>query len=414
MHKRLVIAVALAAEALTASVGAQEWTRFRGPNGGGLGQATNLPTRWSSRQITWQAPLPGVGHSSPVNWGGRLFVTAADRDTDRLSMVCLDAETGQARWQHAFPAPHHVLHRNNTFATSTSATDPQHVYVLRIEAGDMRLSALTHAGRSAWEYNAGRFVTEHGLGTSPIVYDGRVVFAKDHDQVGEIIALEADTGRLLWRTPRRPGRADYSVPCVFQPDRPDARLIFNSQEDGVCAVDPASGRIVWQSGTVLRMRSVSSSIVAEGLLFSSCGSGGGGNYAVALRPPERGGEGPEVAYEMRKSAPYVPTPLALGRLVFMWSDGGIVTCLRAATGEEVWQERVGGNYFSSPVAADGKVFNVSTAGELNVLEAGEQYHFLGRTPLGEPCHATPAIVRGRLYVRTLSRVFCLGPASGRD
>ena len=133
---------------------------------------------------------------------------------------------------------------------------------------------------------------------------------------------------------------------------------------------------------------------------------------MALRPPARVGEKPALAYEVRRSAPYVPTPLALGPLVFLWSDAGVVTCVRAETGEAVWQERVGGNFFSSPVCADGKLINVSTSGEVVVLAAGDKYELLGRTPLGEMSHATPAIALGRLFIRTLQHVVCVKGGAG--
>lgn len=392
---------------VSATVGAQEWSRFRGSNGTGVGLATNLPSRWVERDLRWKAPLEGPGHSSPVLWGTRLFVTAADEGRGHFSVVCLDADDGRRLWQRDFPVPHYTLHRNNTLATSTPATDVERVYVPRVEGRTLVLTALTHGGEPAWEFPAGRFTTEHGLGLSPIVHEGRVVFSKDHDEAGQIFALDPATGRRLWETPRSAGRADYSVPFVFRAQNGPEWLIFNTQEDGISAVEAATGKLAWRSDQVLRMRSVSSPIAAAGLLFSSCGSGGGGNYLVALRPPARPGAKPEVAYEVRRSAPYVPTPLSLGALAFLWSDAGVVTCVRAETGETVWQERVGGNYFSSPVSADGKLINVSTTGEVVVLGVGDQFVLLGRTPLGEASHATPAIALGRVFFRTLEHVICV-------
>jgi outer membrane protein assembly factor BamB len=390
---------------------AQEWTRFRGPNGTGLGLATNLPARWAEADLRWKATLPGAGHSSPVLWGETVFVTGADVNADKLVVAALDTTDGHLRWRRDFPVANPPLHRNNSFATATPAVDERRLFVPRDEDGDLVLTALTHAnGSPAWEFNAGELVTEHGLGHSPIVHDGRVILAHDHDEAGRIVALDAATGRLLWETPRRPGRADYSVPALSEATGRDAWLIFNSQEDGICAVHPADGRVVWRSPPVLTMRSVSSPIAAAGLLFSSCGSGGGGNYVVALRPPTAPGSLPTIAYQVRKSAPYVPTPLALGELLFLWSDGGIVTCVRAASGAQLWQERVGGNYFGSPICADGKLINLSTTGEVVVLAAGEKYELLGRNALGEGGHATPAVAHGCLFIRTLGHLVCVGPA----
>jgi outer membrane protein assembly factor BamB len=185
-------------------------------------------------------------------------------------------------------------------------------------------------------------------------------------------------------------------------------MVFNSQEDGVAALDPQDGHRAWQLDRVLDKRSVSSPVIAGGIVTASCGSGAGGNYVVALRPPQSPGAAPTVAYEIRRSAPYVPTPLALGDLLFLWSDGGIVTCVDAATGREHWQQRVRGNYFSSPVCADGKLYGVSTTGEVVVLAASKEFKELGRSALGETSHATPAIAGGRIYFRSLSQLLVVG------
>ena len=388
---------------------AQEWTRFRGPNGTGLGLATNLPAQWTDADYRWKVKLPGAGHSSPVLWGDRLFVTGADAAADQFVLVCLNADTGQQVWQRDFPLPAYHIHANNTLATATPATDENHVYVSRVAGKDLLLTALNHDGSPAWEFNLGPIRTEHGQGHSPIVHAGRVILAKDHDLPGRIVALDAATGRLLWETPRRGGHADYSTPCVVPAKAGAEWLIFNTREDGIAAVDAATGKVAWQAPGVLSLRSVSSPVAVAGLLISSCGSGAGGNYVVALRPPAQPGEKPAIAWQIRKSAPYVPTSLALGELLFLWSEGGIVTCVRAATGEAVWQERVGGNYFSSPVCADGKLINLSTTGEVVVLAASDKYTLLGRNALGEGGHATPAVARGCLFVRTLNHLVCVGP-----
>ena len=390
----------------------QEWTRFRGPNGTGLGNATNLPARWTAADYQWKLRLPGSGHSSPVLWGERLFVTCADAAAGRWRLVCVNAAHGSVAWQKDFPLPSHALHRNNTYATATAAVDDQRVYVPRLDGKELHLLALTHTGTPAWEFNAGPFQTEHGLAHSPIRQGNLLIVADDHDLAGRILALDAASGRLVWEVPRSAGRADYSTPCLYQPEGAAPVLIFNTGEDGVSAVDPKNGELVWSAARPLSLRSISSPVIAGGLLFSSCGSGGGGNYVVALRPPAQPGGKAEVAYELRKSAPYVPTPLALGPLLFLWSDGGIVTCAESATGKTLWQERVGGDYLSSPVCADGKLYGVSVTGEVVVLAADRQFQELGRSSLGAPAEATPAVANGHLYFRSLNELLSLGPKTG--
>jgi outer membrane protein assembly factor BamB len=143
------------------------------------------------------------------------------------------------------------------------------------------------------------------------------------------------------------------------------------------------------------------------LIVGACGSGEGVNYLIAVRP---GGPGkkPEVAYTIRKSAHYVPTSVCVGDRLFLWSDGGIVSCVQAASGEVKWQERIGGNYFSSPLWVDGRLFCVSTKGEVVVVEASEQFQVLARNPLGEVTHSTPAVAGGRMYIHTTKSLISVG------
>ena len=399
------IGTALFALILVPAASAQEWTRFRGPNGSGLGLATNLPARWDG--YLWRTKLSGTGHSSPVLWGERLYVTSADRKAARLTLHCLRASDGAMVWEKEFALPQHGLHANNTFASATPATNGRGVYLPRVENGRLLLTALTHLGEAAWEFNAGAFKTEHGLGHSPITYSNLVVFSDDQDLPGRILALDQESGSKVWESPRRAGRSDYSTPCVFERAGKGPWFIFNTHEDGICAVNATDGRQAWTAEGILTMRSVSSPIVASGLVIGSCGSGGGGNYVVALRPAEGEGAKPATAYEVRRSAPYVVTPIAVRGLLFLWSDGGIVTCALAATGQIIWQERVGGNFFASPVYADEKLYCVSTAGEVVVLAAAKEFKELGRVSLGSKSHATPAVANGRIYFRTVDEVLAI-------
>ena len=387
---------------------AQEWPRFRGPNGSGVGLAADLPARWTERDAVWRAELPGSGHSSPVLWGNRLFVTSADAGSGQLTLSCLNASDGFILWRQEFPFSTYTLHANNNFAAATPAADAQHVYVPHLFNGDLILEASTHEGAPAWKFDAGSFKTEHGLGHSPVVVGDLVILVDDQDLPGNVFALDTKTGRLAWKSPRNPGRADYSTPCVLNSGG-EPCLILNSHEDGVCALRLRDGSLAWSSAAALDKRSVSSPTLAAGLVIASCGSGGGGNYVIALRPPSSSAPQPATAYQVRRAAPYVPSALALGDLLFLWSDGGIVTCLEAATGTQFWQERVGGNYFSSPVSADGKIYNTSTSGEVVVLAASKEFRELGRSQLGEATHATAAIANGRIYFRTLRHVIAIGP-----
>jgi outer membrane protein assembly factor BamB len=150
--------------------------------------------------------------------------------------------------------------------------------------------------------------------------------------------------------------------------------------------------------------------MAAGLTFASCGSGGGGNYAIAVQPPASGSGKAEVKYDIRKSMPYVPTPIAYGGRVFLWSDAGVVTCIDPATGEQKWQERAGGNTFSSPVCVNGRIYGTSDTGKVTVIAAADTFQVLGSSELGELSRATPAVANGKIYFRTVGHLISLGGA----
>ena len=226
-----------------------------------------------------------------------------------------------------------------------------------------------------------------------------------------MVAVDAKSGKTLWQTPRRSAVVAYATPCVYEPKNGKTALIFTSQGEGIYGVDPNNGKVLWDYEKAFDKRCVSSPFMAGDIVLGSCGSGGGGNFVTAIKPGDAvSGRPTELAYQIKKSAPYVPTGVAVGDRIWLWSDGGIVTCLDAATGAIRYQERVGGNYFGSPLWVDGRLFCVSTSGELVVLEASDKFNVLHRYALGELCHSTPAVALGRMFIRTEKHLFSLGGA----
>ncbi len=398
---------------------AQGWTRFRGPNGSGIVEdGSTIPVRWTLEDFNWRVALPGGGHSSPVFWGDKIFLTCADdlRTAERI-VVCLSVKDGRTLWERHFPSRIHRKHRFNSYASSTPAVDAKRVYVCWSTPEEYLVLALDHQGQEVWRRNLGPFVSQHSSGTSPIVFEDMVVLANDQDAEGGgrsfVVALDAATGQVRWRLDRRSTRVAYSTPCVYH--GPDGRpqLIFNSQSHGIYAVDPSSGSLLWELSQVggrplFNKRSVSSPIIARGLIFGSCGSGGGGNYAVAVRPPQSPGDQPQLVFKIDRAAPYVPTPVAKDDLVFLWSDRGIVTCVEVPSGKVVWRRRVGGNFFGSPIRVADRLYCISTDGTVVVLRASRRFELLARNPAGEMSHATAAVHQGVLYLRTYSHLIALG------
>ena len=399
---------------------AQEWTRFRGPNGTGVSHAQTVPARITDADINWKVELPGTGHSSPVLWSDHIFLTSTGDKSGGISVLCLSAEDGKLTWRRDFPLTPFARHQFNSFASSTPAVDAERIYVVWNEPEHFFLTALDHLGKTIWQRDFGPFVSQHGCGISPIVYRDRVIlgnfqddqkFVKDSPHSGEsfIVAVDPRTGKTLWQTPRRSAVVAYSTPCVLEPKSGKPAIIFDSQADGISALDPSTGKVLWEYGQAFDKRCVSSPLIAGNLILGSCGSGGGGNFVTAVRAgdPARDKK-PELAYQMKKSAPYVTTGIVMGDLVWLWSDSGIVTCLHAPTGEIRYQERVGGNYFGSPVWVDRRLFCVSTAGEIVALEASDKFNVLHRYALNELCHSTPAVALGRLFVRTEKHLWSIG------
>ncbi|MBM3878083.1 MAG: hypothetical protein FJ386_15455 [Verrucomicrobia bacterium] len=416
----LVLAAVLAVSAAGSS--AQEWTRFHGPNGTGISHAKTIPTKIGDADVNWKVELPGVGHSSPVLWGEKIFVTTTGDKAGGFSVVCLNARDGKQLWKKDYPLEAFRRHNFNHFASSTPAVDAERVYVSWNQPDHFYLAALDHTGNEKWKRDLGPFVSQHACGISPIVHNGRVILGNEQDDIkadkaharsGEsfITALDAKSGSTVWQTPRKSVVVAYSTPCVYTPKGGKPALIFNSQGHGIYAVNPDNGRVLWEFEKAFTMRSVSSPLIAGDIIYGSCGSGAGGNYVTAVRAGDAAAKrAPELAYTMKAPAPYVPTGIVVGDLVWLWSDSGFLTCLHAPTGQVRFQERASTDIFGSPVWVDGRLFCVTRTGDLVVVEAGDKFNPLHTYKLGELCHSTPAVALGRMFIRTEKRLWSLGGA----
>jgi outer membrane protein assembly factor BamB len=258
MKALLVTILVATAVADFASCGsAQEWTRFRGPNGTGISHAKTIPTKITDADIHWKVELPGTGHSSPVLWDDRTFLTSTGDKSGGIFVLCLSAKDGKLIWRRDFPFTPFSRHQFNSFASSTPAVDAERLYVVWNEPEHYLLAALDHSGKTVWQRDLGPFVSQHGCGISPIVYRNRVIlgnfqddqrFVKDSPRSGEsfVVAVDAKTGKTLWQTPRHNAVVAYSTPCVFEPKGGKSALIFNSQGDGISALDADTGEVLWE------------------------------------------------------------------------------------------------------------------------------------------------------------------------
>ncbi len=393
---------------LQAGLKAQEWTRFRGPNGTGRSSATSIPLRWKESDYNWKVKIPGEGHSQPVLWGEKIFLTSAEEKGARRLVLCLRVSDGGEEWLNRYDSETHKKNPRNSYASNTPAVDSERVYVAFSTPASFILFALDHKGKEIWRRDFGPFQAMHGSANSPIVFQDLVILG--NDQAGEsfLIAVDRKTGETKWKTPRESAKAAYGTPCVYKESSGREALLFTSQAHGISSIDALTGKVNWEA-RVFDKRTVSSPLLAGGLVFGTCGSGGGGNYLVAVKT---GGEGDvtesHVAYKLTRAIPYVPTSVAHEDLIFLWGDRGVVTCVEIPTGTIIWQERVGGEYSGSPVGIGDRIYAISDEGEVVVLSAGREYNVLARNPLGEGSRCTPAIAGGKMYLRTYRHLISVG------
>jgi outer membrane protein assembly factor BamB len=399
---------------LSLSASAQEWTRFRGPNGTGIGRMTGLRAQLSESDYAWSVKLDGIGHASPVLWGEKLFLAIAAVDGSKRRIECYDAAEGRKLWEWAAPFEEHHLHKFNTFASATPTVDEQRVYVAWGSGDKTQAAALDHEGKLLWQREWPDFASDHGFGASPILVEGVLVLHTDSLELkkSRIIGLDPATGESLWERERvTEGEEEkhitaYSTPATVTVEG-RTMIVVVQTNDGWKGLDPKTGEVLWGFDGEYTQRSVGSVAVGGGLVVATFGSGSQGRDGVALRPKAQGE--PDVAYKLGLSdgLGYVPTPLFHEGKLYFWVDSGILTCIDATTGQGIYRERVGGNFFASPIVADGKILGLSREGELVAIRPGETFEILGRSSIGDGASATPAVANNRLYLRTDTHLICV-------
>ena len=386
---------------------AEPWSRWRGSDGAGQGGDAVFPREWTAADWAWTADLPGRGNASPVVRDGRIFTASADEAAGMRFVTCHDLVTGRLAWQREIPGPIDRHHAQNSSASGSVAVGDHGAYWMWGTSAGVHVEAFTLAGAPLWQADIGPFAGEHGFGATPALCGDLLVVPNDQDGTSFVLGLDARTGRERWRLPRESGKAGYATPLVLGRGDAGPLVVLASMAHGLTAIDPVTGRVVWER-RCLPKRAVSSPLAVAGVLVGTSGDGGGDNTLVAVRPPLADGGEPEIAYRLERGvAPYVPTPVASGERLYLWGDRGVVTCVRATTGETLWRGRVGGDFSASPVVVGGAVVNVSQDGEVVSIADGGAFEVLGRASLGEPCRASPAVVGGRMVFRGDRRLYAL-------
>jgi outer membrane protein assembly factor BamB len=397
----------LASIAIVSSAPATDWPQFRGPNGAGVSDEKNLPVAFTETDgVRWKAKLPARGVSSPVVVGDKVFVTCSSgqRD-DKLHVLAFSASTGGQLWHRQFAATGITAgHPKTCMAAPTPVADATAVYALFATAD---VAALDHDGNLLWYRSLnGDYKTISnvvGMASSPVLYKDKLLVPMDNSGDSFLAAIDVKTGANVWKAPRHKGN-NWVTPTVREITSTEAEVLFQNQKEFV-AHDADTGKVKW---TQKWPGAVPMVTVADGLMLVPTGG-------LAMVKPA--GEKMEEVWKSAKLRTGYSSPLVYDGHVYAANPGsGVVTCVDAKTGKDVWTERVKGNkqtFSASPVAGDGKVYVLSEAGTLTVFKAGgKEAEVLGTSELKEEGLGTPAISGGAVFVRTDKHLWCIGAKAG--
>jgi outer membrane protein assembly factor BamB len=428
----------LAAAVIAAAVPAgamAPWPSFRGPHASGVAEGP-APLKWNGETgegVLWKAEIPGLSVSSPIVWGGRVFVATAvssdpnavlrqapfgdilpSKDLARHSwrVLAFDRKTGRVAWDRVahegIPRKGHPKSR----ATATPVTDGK---TLVVSFGSEGLYAYDLEGRLLWTVDllkAGWFdgpEQDWGYASSPVIHKDLVLLQCDNEKGSFVAAYRLRDGSLAWRT-KRDETPSFATPTVYE--GPAGAELVTHATKSIRGYDPGTGKELWRLRPNAEV-ATPTPIAARGLIFvAHCSQG---IYAVKagsrgdLTLPEGQDQSESIAWSKRRGGPYTPTPIVYGEYLYTCTSQGVLTCWKAKTGERVYQRRIGagGSYISSPVAADGKLYFSEQDGPIRVVKAGPEYELLATNPMGEELMATPAISEGVLFVRGLQHLFAI-------
>lgn len=387
-----------------ALAGNEEWSGWRGPRHDGTSLETGFPLKWSATEnVAWKVAVPGKGHSSPVVWGDRLFLTTCIEDSGDRKLICYDRKDGKQLWEKVVvTVPLERKHNLNSFASSTPVTDGKRVWVAFLEDQRFQIFCYDLDGALLWKKSPGEFHSVHGFCSSPILYKDLIIFNGDQDAVAYIVALDQATGAERWRADRPNRTRSYVPPVIFEAGGKTQLVLSGSK--CVASYDPDTGKQLWLiDGPTEQF--VASMVYADGVFFIT---GGFPQYHVLGLSPEGTilwrDKGQEICS-------YVPSPVAWDKYFFIASDVGTATCFEAKTGKRMWKEKLSRHVSASPVAAGGYLYFPDDKGVTHVLKAGPEFEKVASNELGEECYASPALAQGRIYLRTAKSLWCIGGGS---
>lgn len=412
MMKRFFFVMLLGGVPLGGMAG--DWPEFRGPTGQGHAEATGLPVTWGPNQnVTWKVAVPGQGWSSPVVVGERVYLTSAvPKGTGReLTVLCLDATSGAPVWQEAVfqqadqDAP--KIHQKNSHASPTLVHADGRLYAHFGHMGTACLEAAS--GKVVWQTQAHAYAPVHGNGGSPVLVDGRLVFSADGASEPTVIALDAATGSLSWKTPRVAAakrKFSFCTPLVIEVN--GERQIIAPGSGVAQALDPATGQERWRVTYDQGYSVVPRPVFADGLLYLCTGYDKPGLLAVRVEAGLSGDvTATHVAWRHDKFVPHNPSAVVANGELYLLADNGVLSCLDARTGRVHYQERCTGPASASILHAEGRLYLLDERGLGVVVKAGTAFEVLAKNALDERCLASYAVVGSDLLLRSEGHLYRL-------
>ncbi|MBI2927445.1 MAG: PQQ-binding-like beta-propeller repeat protein [Verrucomicrobia bacterium] len=418
--------------------GGDTWPQFRGPHGNGHSDARGLPLSWSEeRNVKWKTPIHGKAWSSPVIWGDQVWLTTATEDGKELFVVCVDRASGKVlRDQKLYDIEKpQFCHKFNSYASPTPVIEEGRVYVTFGAPGTACLD--TQTGKVLWERRDFECNHYRSAGSSPILHGDLLIMHFDGSDHQFIVALDKKTGKTAWRVersidfkdlgpdgkPETEGdfRKAFATPHVATlGDKP---VLLSSGAKAHYAYEPLTGKELWRVEERTCHSCSSRPVAGNGLVYFLTGWSSG--QLLALQPGGNGevidanteaasnaGTQLKLAWKSKRSIARKPSLILVNDLIFMIEDGGVATCLKAKTGQQVWNERVGGNYSASPLLAEGRIYFCSEEGKTTVIEAGRQFKVLAENQLKvetveSPAGfmGSPAAVGQALFLRTRTHLY---------
>lgn len=388
-------------------INAQNWPGWRGPAGDGTSTEKNLPVKWDSvTNVIWKTSVPGIGYSSPIVWGNRLFTLTAYPETEEKALLCYDAGNGRLLWKSTvIKSAFEKKHDNNSYASGTPVTDGTLVYLSFLDGQDVVVAAYDFTGKQVWIQRPGTFSSPHGYSCSPVLYNDKVIINGDSQGDSFVAAMSRKDGHVIWKVSHENPSHSFSTPIIRNIGGKTQMIFCGNRE--IAGYNPDTGTKYWfvkgpsedfcsspvynnKSGLVL----VSSAWPIRNL--------------VAVKPDGQGDvTESKVAWQSRNGAYYVPSPVCTDDYLFTTMTNGRVHCIEVATGKILWIQDLGLQY-PSAVLANGLVYMPNDEGVVTVIKPGPVFETVAKNSIGERMNASPAISNGRIYLRGYKNLFCIG------